>query len=196
MCGINHERWQKRLLSEPDLRFKKAYDIAVGSESADRNYKLIRQKVQPRNLPRPALPTEGDREPTRHASIRGRESINHTRVYSSFHSKGNHKSPDSQSETSGPARFYSCYRCNGNNKALECPYLDAIIISVESKVIFRGPVELASLSQLILVVVIASISQINSSRTSTQNLHSSQECKTQLLDLVSTVPPSMCHLPT
>ena len=31
VCGINQERWQKRLLSEPGLTFKKAYEIAVGA---------------------------------------------------------------------------------------------------------------------------------------------------------------------
>ena len=42
VCSINQERWQKRLLSEPGLTFKKAYEIAVGAESADQNVKKLR----------------------------------------------------------------------------------------------------------------------------------------------------------
>jgi len=39
--GIN-ECWQKRLLSEPDLTFKKAYKIILAAESADSNIKKLR----------------------------------------------------------------------------------------------------------------------------------------------------------
>ena len=41
-CGINHERWQKRLPSEPDVTFKKKYEIAIGVDSTDQNVKRLR----------------------------------------------------------------------------------------------------------------------------------------------------------
>ena len=41
MCGINEERWQKRLLAEPTLTYKKAIDIAQALETAEKNVKAI-----------------------------------------------------------------------------------------------------------------------------------------------------------
>ncbi len=42
MCGIQDERLQRRLLAEPDLTFKKAFDIAQAYESAESNAKALR----------------------------------------------------------------------------------------------------------------------------------------------------------
>ena len=39
VCGINEERWQKRLLAEPNLTYKKAIDIAQALETAEKNVK-------------------------------------------------------------------------------------------------------------------------------------------------------------
>ena len=41
VCGINEERWQKRLLAEPNLTYKKAIDIAQALETAEKNVKDI-----------------------------------------------------------------------------------------------------------------------------------------------------------
>ena len=37
VCGINDKRIQRRLLAEPDLTFKRAFELAQGLEIADRN---------------------------------------------------------------------------------------------------------------------------------------------------------------
>ena len=37
VCGVNDSRIQRRLLSEPDLTYKRAYDLAQAMEAAERN---------------------------------------------------------------------------------------------------------------------------------------------------------------
>ena len=130
VCGINQERWQKRLLSEPGLTFKKAYEIAVGAESADQNMKKLRmdkadgsaragayyiQRVQKQ------LPVV-DSDATGHAA--GKPN-GQPRSYSRFHSKGKYRSLDSRSDTNNPACF-SCYHCNKNHKATACRFIKTI----------------------------------------------------------------------
>jgi len=39
VCGVNDVRIQRRLLAEPDLTFKKAYEIAQAIEMADKDTK-------------------------------------------------------------------------------------------------------------------------------------------------------------
>ena len=38
-CGIEDQKIQRRLLAEPELTFDKAYEIAIASESAEKNAK-------------------------------------------------------------------------------------------------------------------------------------------------------------
>ena len=60
VCGIRDVRIQRRLLAEPDLTFKKAYDLAQASETAEKNSKHLHQQ-HPSNsvhaLSRPKNPT-------------------------------------------------------------------------------------------------------------------------------------------
>ena len=39
VCGIRDARIQRRLLAEPDLTLKKAFDLAQASETADKNFR-------------------------------------------------------------------------------------------------------------------------------------------------------------
>ncbi len=41
VCGVRHEGIQKRLLSEKDLTFETAYDLALSLETAERDSKSI-----------------------------------------------------------------------------------------------------------------------------------------------------------
>ena len=41
VCGVRDRRLQQRLLSEPDLTFKKAFDLCQASEQADKNAKEL-----------------------------------------------------------------------------------------------------------------------------------------------------------
>ena len=44
VCGIHDVRVQRRLLAEPDLTFKKAYDLDQLSETADKSSKHLHQQ--------------------------------------------------------------------------------------------------------------------------------------------------------
>ena len=47
VCGINDGRIQRRLLSESDLTYKRAFDLAQAIESAERNaHDLQRQREE------------------------------------------------------------------------------------------------------------------------------------------------------
>ena len=45
VCGINDQRLQRRLLSEPQLTYAKAFDLAPAIETADRNTKELGKSV-------------------------------------------------------------------------------------------------------------------------------------------------------
>lgn len=45
VCGINDDRIQRRLLSEPDLTFEKAFEMAVASETASKNVQDLHAKA-------------------------------------------------------------------------------------------------------------------------------------------------------
>lgn len=47
VCGVNEPATQRRLLQEPELTFKKAYDIAVAMESASKDIHDIQRQPQP-----------------------------------------------------------------------------------------------------------------------------------------------------
>ena len=47
VCGVEDPRIQRRLLAESDLTFDKAFDLAVASESADKNAKDLQSTLQP-----------------------------------------------------------------------------------------------------------------------------------------------------
>ena len=47
VCGIRDARTQRRLLAEPELTFKKAFDLAQASETAEKNAKQLHQHPSP-----------------------------------------------------------------------------------------------------------------------------------------------------
>lgn len=49
VSGLRNERIQRRLLAEPDLTFKKAKDIAVGMETAEKNSHLLADQTKVTN---------------------------------------------------------------------------------------------------------------------------------------------------
>lgn len=46
VCGINDSRIQQRLLAEPELSFKKAYDLAISAEVAGRDVRVLQQPTE------------------------------------------------------------------------------------------------------------------------------------------------------
>ena len=47
VCGINHDRTQNRLLSEPKLTYEKALEIAQSQETAAQNLRELKNNPQP-----------------------------------------------------------------------------------------------------------------------------------------------------
>ena len=45
VCGVEDSRIQRRLLAEPELTFDKAFEIAMASESAEKNVKDLQSPV-------------------------------------------------------------------------------------------------------------------------------------------------------
>ena len=65
MCGLRHEAIQRRLLSETDLTYAKAMEIAQGMEAADRHSKSLNQPSEPlRATPLAVVPTTRQRSRT------------------------------------------------------------------------------------------------------------------------------------
>ena len=46
VCGVDDLRMQRRLLAEPELTFDKAFEIAMASESAEKNVKDLQSGSQ------------------------------------------------------------------------------------------------------------------------------------------------------
>ena len=47
VCGVEEPKIQRRLLAEPDLSFDKAFELALVSESADKNAKDLQPTASP-----------------------------------------------------------------------------------------------------------------------------------------------------
>ena len=47
VCGVEEPKIQRRLLAEPDLSFDKAFELALASESADKNAKDLQPTASP-----------------------------------------------------------------------------------------------------------------------------------------------------
>ena len=62
VCGINDVRIQRRLLSEPDLTYKRAFDLAQAMEVAERNAQiLLGQGSESIHIAQPLQPLMKDR---------------------------------------------------------------------------------------------------------------------------------------
>ena len=46
MCGVKDRRLQRRLLAEPDLTFKKAFELCQASELAEKNARVTGMQMQ------------------------------------------------------------------------------------------------------------------------------------------------------
>ena len=51
VCGVNHEGIQKKLLSEKDLDYEKAFTLAQAIEAAEKDTKNLKQEGSPRSQP-------------------------------------------------------------------------------------------------------------------------------------------------
>ena len=58
VCGIRDAHTQRRLLAEPELTFKKAFDLAQASETAEKNAKQLHQQPSPQPVHALSRPIE------------------------------------------------------------------------------------------------------------------------------------------
>ena len=47
VCGVEEPKVQQRLLAEPDLSYDKAFELALASESVDKNAKDLQPTASP-----------------------------------------------------------------------------------------------------------------------------------------------------
>lgn len=99
VCGINDDNIQRKLLSETDLTFKKAYDMAIAQETAVRNAKDLK-----------STSTEV------HKLSQGRP--NHRK-------HGSNKNPEPKNAAGPSSETPTCYRCGGKHWSRDCRFKDS-----------------------------------------------------------------------
>ena len=108
VCGINDVRMQRRLLSEPELTYKKAFDLAQAMESAEKYTQSLR-------LPKQEIVHEIHNQTLPEARERGIEGSTENSVHimgkANVQSSSFQKSFDSE-----------CYRCGGRHRASTCRF--------------------------------------------------------------------------
>ena len=104
VCGVNHEGIQRKLLSEKDLTYKRAFELATAVEAAKRNSKELQSQTK----------------------LQSSNSATESVLYTSHHrrsstSKSSARSPSSsKTATSDPPtrggyqQHVTCYRCGGH----------------------------------------------------------------------------------
>ena len=96
VCGINDDRIQRRLLSETTLNFKKAYEMAVGMETAAKNARDIQQ---------------------------GSMTLEERQTPSGQQHNVNKVNEHMKRQQSGDTpKGIECYRCGGRHKSDECKF--------------------------------------------------------------------------
>ncbi|XP_033637865.1 uncharacterized protein K02A2.6-like [Asterias rubens] len=107
VCGLKDERVQRRLLSEPSLKFKKAWEISQAMELAMKNAKDLQRNLESLPVPVAAGPLQQANKVASSTSTRG---PNQTRPYpqqAQPHKQGTH--------------FTKCYRCGRtDHSAIDC----------------------------------------------------------------------------
>ncbi len=111
VCGVNHDRIQRNLLSESKLTYAKAYELAVAIETAERDTKDLknRQSSSGDSVHYNAhfVPTTSSRRPSTQGT----------------HSPAQSKHRPSRSLDHSTV---TCYRCGCNHLATQCRYKDTI----------------------------------------------------------------------
>ena len=108
VCGISDANIQRRLLSVTKLDFKKAKEIAIAMEQADRSAQDIKTKPT-------STPTKGDKLV---------EDVNYAQYK---HKRDQHRPASSQtySKSSAATSGKPCHRCGGNHAPSTCKFKDS-----------------------------------------------------------------------
>ena len=113
VVGINDENIQKRLLSEKDLQFEKARDMAIGMESAAKNARDIAKTINIETSTSQISPTSNVH--------------NITKSKQNYKTKGKLFNKSAQPTQTPTKRTKRCYRCNGTDHDQQrCKFKDAI----------------------------------------------------------------------
>ena len=115
VCGINDAGIQRRLLSESELTYKKAFHMPLGVESAERNAKdLQSQKGESVHIievpvkPRAQARREGKQESSNNESVFALNTSTSSRPHIVLRSHGG-----------------VCYRCGGRYQSKDCSFKEA-----------------------------------------------------------------------
>ena len=100
VCGINDDRMQRRLLAEAELNFKRAYELCIASEAANKDATEIKKSFSATN-----------------SSVQG--SVQHM-----SQSKNKSKAMSSTT-TKAESPPNVCFRCGGTHWAKDCKFIDA-----------------------------------------------------------------------
>ena len=103
VCGCNNERIQKRLLSEKDLTYEKAMELALAMEAADKDTQELKQ-------------AGGNTTTTAQSATGSTSTVTPESVhYESLNSEKGGKTD----------KKVCCYRCGGNHLATGCHFKEA-----------------------------------------------------------------------
>ena len=110
VCGISDTRIQRRLLSEPDLTYKRAFELAQAIEAAERNaHNLQGQRSETIHMTQPSK-TSQDIKPEDFQT----EVAQFVRI-----------SEKNRGQSIQDSRKFSCYRCGASHRGQECKFKDA-----------------------------------------------------------------------
>ena len=110
VCGVNDERIQRRLLSEVDLTFERAFKLAQAAESADKDTRHLKARDAGTSSPGIHYQASKPQAPR----------------------KKNLKKQHSTPQTPKQQR-YVCWRCGGDHLAPNCRHMDVICKSCQKK---------------------------------------------------------------
>ena len=123
VCGINDAGIQRRLLSKSELTYKKAFDMALGVESAERNAKdLQSQKGESVHIievpvkPRAQARREGNQESSNNESVFALNTSTSSRPHTALRSHGG-----------------VCYRCGGRHQSKDCSFKEATCYNCQKR---------------------------------------------------------------
>ena len=119
VCGVNEEKIQKRLLSEKDLTYQKAMDLAQAMEAADKDTRVLAA----------GNPTTSSAQTASGGTTTG--------TANSGTSEPLHYSPGQKSETVHSDRRdgskITCYRCGGEHLATVCRFKETVCRACKKK---------------------------------------------------------------
>ena len=118
VCCINDAGIQRRLLSESELTYKKAFDMALGVESAERNAKDLQSQIGEAIHMSEVSAKQGAQAS---GKVGPNTSNNADQVSDNVFSLNTSSHPRPTLRNQG----VSCYRCGGRHQSKDCNFMEA-----------------------------------------------------------------------